>query len=118
MGTRSGYIPLEAYEQRIVARYLDRSGLKWFHVPNGGFRAKATASALKAEGVKAGVPDILIITLANDGKPTAIELKRRKGGRVSKEQKEWIEVLTANGWECKVCKGADEAKEFIDERYK
>jgi hypothetical protein len=35
--------------------------LKWmYHVPNGGHRNKATAARLKAAGVKAGVPDVVL----------------------------------------------------------
>lgn len=31
-----------------------------YHVPNGGKRDKATAAVLKRQGVKAGVPDIML----------------------------------------------------------
>jgi len=31
-----------------------------YHIPNGGYRYKTTARRLKAEGVKAGVPDICL----------------------------------------------------------
>ena len=33
-----------------------------YHVPNGGKRDKATAAVLKRQGVKAGVPDIMLPT--------------------------------------------------------
>jgi len=45
-----------------------------------------------------------------------IEMKRKKGGKLSPEQKAWLEILNAAGVESVVCKGFDEAKKFIEER--
>lgn len=42
-----------------------------------------------------------------------IEMKRRKGGTVSPEQKEWGKIYEMADIPCKVCKGADEAVEFV-----
>ena len=43
----------------------------------------------------------------------AIELKRQKGGTTSPEQREWLENLENHGWCCAVCKGWEEAREFL-----
>lgn len=48
----------------------------WFAVPNGGLRNNAVAGKLKAEGVKPGVPDILIVY---QGRLICIELKTAEG---------------------------------------
>ena len=110
--------PTEEQEQRIVAAILDRLGLVWCHVPNGGYRGRITGARLKSQGVKRGVPDILIFC-SPPSKPrahgVAIEMKRAKGGRVSKEQKEWMKNLSDRGWICKVCNGASSAKEALIE---
>lgn len=42
-----------------------------------------------------------------------IEMKRKKGGAVSPEQKEWAHIYELAGIPNKVCKGADEAIEFV-----
>lgn len=42
-----------------------------------------------------------------------IEMKRRKGGTVSDEQKEWGKIYELAGIPCKICKGADEAIKFV-----
>ena len=47
-----------------------------------------------------------------------IEMKKRKGGTVSPEQKEWKKVYELAGIPCKVCKGADEAIAFVNEYFK
>ena len=73
--------------QRSVAQYLDLAlpeDAVWFHPPNGGARSKAEAGIFKAMGVKAGVPDIIIIWRA---RVFAIELKGERG-KLSSAQKE------------------------------
>ena len=42
-----------------------------------------------------------------------IEMKRRKGGIVSEEQKTWGKIYELSGIPCKICKCADEAIKFI-----
>lgn len=91
-----------------------------YAIPNGGHRAMKTARFLRAEGVKAGVPDLCLPVPANDHHGLYIELKARdrnpkrsgKGG-VSEEQREWIENLRAQGYRVEVCYGADEAIDTI-----
>ncbi len=48
------------------------------HVPNGGKRDKATAMALKRQGVKAGVPDIVLPAAREGYHGLYIELKAGK----------------------------------------
>lgn len=82
-------------------------------IPNGGKRDIRTAAMLKAEGVKPGVPDISLPVPRGGKNGLYIELKRRKGGVVSKEQEAWIRALCAQGYECCVCCGWDQAREII-----
>lgn len=78
-------------------------------IPNGGHRARRTAAAMRAEGVRRGVPDYLF-PLARGGHPgLAIELKRAKGGRTSPEQREWLAHLEAQGWRAVVAHGWEQA---------
>ena len=70
-----------------VANWLDHKlpkNWRWYHPPNGGWRKKSTAGRLKAMGVKAGIPDVVI--LRPDGSPIYIELKSF-GGVLSNAQK-------------------------------
>jgi len=87
-----------------------------YHVPNGGSRRKSEAGRFKAEGVKAGVPDICLPVARNGLHGLYIELKRKKGGRTSKEQEQWIRWLDGQGYLAVVCKGWEEAANLI-ERY-
>ena len=84
-------------------------GIELLHaVPNGGFRAKATAGALKAEGVKAGVPDVLWPVSRGGFIGLAIEFKHGDGNP-TKEQRERIDRMQRQGWCVLVCWSWDAA---------
>jgi hypothetical protein len=94
---------------------MNRARMLWCHVPNEGKRNVVAGARLKAAGLKSGVPDILIFSPAPnkpEARGVAIELKRKKGGRVSETQKEWLWRLNEEGWYATVCSGYDET---IDE---
>jgi hypothetical protein len=62
-----------------------------FHVPNGGHRVKAVAAKLKAQGVKAGMPD-LVLPMARGGFFGLYIGRWRAGlGRVGR----WLDCLGA-----------------------
>ena len=84
-----------------------------FHIPNGGSRNKAEAGRFKAEGVKAGVPDLMLPVARGGHHGLFIEMKRQDGGRVSKEQKDWMDRLQAQGFEAVVCRGWEGAAEAL-----
>jgi len=79
-----------------------------FAVPNGGLRHKATAGKLKAEGVKAGVPDWILPVRAAGYSGLAIEFKSQ-GGKLSDDQKRYRNLMIAAGWKTVVCFSVDEA---------
>jgi len=113
-------IHYEREEQRYLLRWANmRSatlpGLDMlFHVPNGGARDIRVAAQLKSEGVKKGVPDLFLMAPRGGYHGLAIELKRRGGGRVSPEQKDWIERLNAQGYRATVCFGWNDARQTIE----
>lgn len=107
--------PLEDVEQAELARWLDSRGVLWTHCPNGGQRHKAVAAKLRAQGVKAGVPDVLIFDPPPGGSTrvgVALELKRQSPAyrKPSPEQEAWLDALMFRGWARIVAKGADDAK--------
>lgn len=93
-----------------VAARLDARGVAWFHPPNGtNVASHKTRGMLKQMGLKAGVPDIIIIDPppAMPGlRGAALELKRTRGV-TSKAQKEWIAAFDARGWATAVTKGLE-----------
>jgi hypothetical protein len=75
-----------------------------FAIPNGGDRHPAVAAKLKAEGVKAGVPD-LFLPVARDGYHGLwIELKA-PGGTLADHQSDWLTFLSQQGYLTTTCYG-------------
>jgi hypothetical protein len=115
--------PSETKTQIALAEYLDLikyegRPLRWLHIPNEGKRSEKTAAILKKIGLKTGALDILIFDSPPSyplAKGAAIELKKLTGGKVLDEQQEWLDYFNSNGWVAKVCKGLDEAIEFLRE---
>jgi hypothetical protein len=66
------------------------------HIPNGEYRTKSAGSKLKAMGVKAGVPDILLPIARNGFNNLWIEMKVADGS-VSETQEKWHRMLELNG---------------------
>lgn len=109
----------ESQEQQLLFEWAALSAGKWpelalmYHIPNGGSRSKAEAGRFKAEGVKAGVPDICLPVARGGYHGLYMELKRVKGGRVSPAQQGWIAALRDQGYYACVCKGWDDAAHVI-----
>lgn len=86
-----------------------------FHVPNGGHRVKAVAAKLKAQGVKAGIPD-LVLPMARGGFfGLYIEFKATppNDAAISSSQHERIRKLNDQGYLAVVCRGHFDTVEQI-----
>lgn len=120
--TRITAAPIEADEQTALFRWAAYNRVKYpelelmYHIANEGKRSAITGHNLKAQGMKPGVPDICLPVPNIKYTALYIELKRRKGGKVSEEQRGWITALNRVGCRAVVCHGWDEAREEI-ERY-
>ena len=82
-------------------------------VPNGGYRNIKTAAILKTEGVKRGVPDVVLPYPCGKYHGLYIEMKRKKGGTLSREQRLWLEYLNSVGYLAVCCKGFEQASAVI-----
>lgn len=88
-------------------------GLKlMLHIPNGGSRNKIEAGHLKAQGVKAGVPDILLPVRRGRFSGFWIEMKVGKN-KPSDEQNNWIDELSGEGFAVSVAYSWIEARDFL-----
>lgn len=105
----------EHLEQSLFVSWMKKTypQHRIFAIPNGGVRSASAGAHLKLEGVSKGIPDICIPSLF-----LFIEMKRTKGGIVSKEQKDWIKYLNENGYLAVVCNGFDEAIQLIQNLHK
>jgi hypothetical protein len=106
----------------LLAIYQNRGLLAFAHVPNGGSRARrppgtdgkrrrsAEAGILKAMGVQAGVPDVLI--WAAGGRGFGVELKTGRGA-LSGAQVVWHSTLASLGHRVYVCRSVDEVEAVL-----
>lgn len=83
-----------------------------FHIPNGGKRDAREAARFKRMGVKPGVPDLFLPVPRGKFHGLFVELKSSKG-KLSDNQKRWLQDLAMNGYAACVCFGFDEAKTDI-----
>ena len=99
-------VPSEHAEQVTFVSWFRASfpGVLIYAIPNGGGRHILTAIDLKAEGVTPGIPDLHIPRFK-----LWIEMKRTRGGEISKEQKEVAEYLTGIGDTVCFCEGHKKA---------
>lgn len=109
-------IPSEHQEQKALFQWIKLNEPKYKHLElahasmNAGGRNPRLA---KESGIKAGVPDVLIPVPKRGFCGLFIEMKRVKGGVVSKEQKWFIEELEKIGYCARVCRGYIEAVALI-----
>lgn len=106
-------IPTEYQECVKIIQYCKLHGIRIAHIHNemwtSSWGQKIKAKAL---GVSSGVPDYLII---HKNKLLFVEVKRKKGGRLSDEQKEWLQALAnTESATVAVVKGFEEFVELIE----
>lgn len=120
-------LPTESQEQAAVVSWFDlqhpRLSPHLFAVPNGAWLAgsnrqrAALVNKMKKEGMRSGVPDLILALPRGGYHGLFIEMKRLKGGTISEPQKKYMETLNEHGYLAVVCRGSDSAigeiKEYL-----
>lgn len=102
----------EANFQTGVVRFLRMAGHFVFAVPNGGSRNLREAVNLKAQGVMAGVSDLILLI---HGKVYFIEIKNPNGkGRQSPAQREFEDNVRAHGQEYLIWDSWAQVEQFVN----
>lgn len=110
----------EDHEAILLGDFLRHKGLLFTHIVNEfiGNGNWGLIQKQRRAGKSPGFPDYCICIPAKGIRPPSllfIELKREKGGAVSKEQKHWLETLHAiPNVSAHVCKGAMEAIKLVN----
>ena len=91
---------IESQIQRSCKRWFDYQYGQFapllFAVPNGGLRGKREAAIMKAEGMTAGVSDMILLVSRKGYASLWIEFKTEKG-RQTELQKEWQRIAEMHG---------------------
>jgi hypothetical protein len=86
-------------------RQMDRI----FAIPNAGDRHPGYAAKMAQEGLTKGIPDLFLPVARGRYHGLFIEMKRRRGGTLSPEQKQKIADFSEEGYCCVVTKGYHQA---------
>ena len=109
---------LESQHGQALFRWATFNADRWpaldlfYHVPNGGKRSRIEASIMKAEGVRAGMPDYHLPAARGGFIGLWIELKA-PGGRLTPAQRERMEALRDAGHRCEVAYGWEEGRDIL-----
>lgn len=101
------------FQWSYVARQKYKELELMYHVPNGGRRDKREAASLRRQGVKAGIPDIVLPVARGGFFGLYIELKFGKN-KTSPIQDVWIKRLREMNYKVEVCYGWVAAREVIE----
>lgn len=78
------------------------------------FNRFAYINRQKQMGLAEGFPDLIIFAKNAEHNCLYLEMKRKKGGRLSDEQKEWLQWLDENDYAVGVAKGYDSAVRVLN----
>lgn len=94
---------------------------KWWaaalhHSPNEEMNATARQLAA-SQGTRPGFPDYILPIRSGNYVGLAIELKAKTPHKrqATPKQRAWLDHFTLNGWLAKVCHGADDALETLND---
>lgn len=132
MQTYKPYDGKESDLQKATAKWLKLAypNLLAFHVPNGGKRPVTTlvrrdgvkqvhlvGADLKAQGVRPGVVDWVILQPAGGYHGLLVELKT-KTGELTQQQLYFMAVAGVKGYECRVARSLEEFQAIVNEYLK
>ncbi len=84
-----------------------------YAIPNGGHRHKAVAAKMRAEGQRAGVPDMALPIARGPYIGAFIEMKHGRN-KPTAAQLEWLDALGKQGHFCAVCYSSREAIRLLE----
>lgn len=112
-------VPIEEVEQIKFSAWLHKRGIRHTASANGGKRTMMAGKKLKAMGMSPGFPDVEIPYPIRSQQGwfiycgLYIEMKRTKGGKLSEEQRNWLEFLRSQGYYAECAHGFEQAKEIF-----
>ena len=84
-----------------------------YAIPNAARRSPRQGAWMKAEGMKAGVPDVHLPV--SNGSYIGLWIEMKVTTKPTKAQSEWMKALAAVGHKCAVCYSWGEARAVIEE---
>lgn len=117
----------EGNEQAVLIRWLQGEKMRGqpvgelfdaiYHVPNGGVRSFKTAVAMKRQGAKAGVSDLVVMDARGGWFGLYLEFKASPPhtAALAQSQHDWLALAYERGYCSVLAVGLDEAKRVLRE---
>lgn len=83
-----------------------------FAIPNGGYRLPHIGAQMNREGLKKGIPDLMLPVARCGYHGLFLELKAA-GGRLAVNQRRWRDLLISQGYGHAVCYGYEAARQVL-----
>lgn len=124
---RARPVDWEGQEQAVLIRWLlgekrrgELVGQLYdaiYHVPNGGQRSKSTGAAMKRQGVKSGVSDLVIMDARGGWHGLYMEFKASPPhtAPLADSQHDWLVKAEERGYCAVLAVGLEEAKRVLEE---
>lgn len=109
----------EASEMRALFQWRDWNKSRFpelellFHIVNEGKRGYKAQADFRQQGGRSGLPDVCLPVRRGRYGALYIEMKRRRGGKISAAQTWWLNKLELAGNFCEICYGHEEAESVI-----
>lgn len=117
----------EGNEQAVLIRWLLGEKMRGepvgqlydviYHVPNGGQRSKSTGAAMKRQGVKSGVSDLVVMDARGGWFGLYMEFKASPPhtAALAQSQHDWLALAYDRGYCAVLAVGLEEAKAVLRE---
>ncbi|MGP9499571.1 VRR-NUC domain-containing protein [Halomonas sp. AOP43-D1-4] len=117
----------EGNEQAVLIRWLLGEKMRGepvgdlydvtYHVPNGGQRSKSTGAAMKRQGVKSGVSDLVVMDARGGWFGLYMEFKASTPhtAALAPSQHDWLALAHDRGYCAVLAVGLEEAKRVLRE---
>ena len=124
---RARPVDWEGNEQAVLMRWLLGAKMRGelvgqlydaiYHVPNGGQRSKSTGAAMKRQGVKSGVSDLVVMDARGGWHGLYLEFKASPPhtAALAQSQHDWLALAEERGYCAVLAVGLEEAKRLLDE---
>lgn len=124
---RARPVDWEGNEQAVLIRWLLGEKMRGelvgqlydaiYHVPNGGQRSKSTGAAMKRQGVKSGVSDLVVMDARGGWFGLYMEFKASPPhtAPLADSQHDWLALAYERGYCAVLAVGLEEAKQVLRE---
>lgn len=121
----NGELPFEPKDMKVMPEWKEQTYVvDWAHLHpivrdyilgifNEGQRSAIRSAVMKRMGLRPGVCDLFIAYPAHGKHGMWLEMKKRRGSKISAEQRTWVNRMNSVGYVAVICYGWEQAVKAI-----